>query len=356
MKHTGTCRPFCSGTDCIVANQDKVDFTTAEERCRDSNGELMTFQSATDERFLDTLSRELDGSFWIGLRLPADACSNLSAPLRGYEWTSGRVHRDFIPSLIPWKHSVTVCSPHCVSLSKDHKWTEQLCSDQTDGFLCKTSHKDACQAQELSDPHVFQSPKGCSDGPCEQKCTEVTGGFKCSCFSGYAPDSKDPRRCKVYCAQEKCPAICDRNTDSACFCPDGFIINDDKVCQDINECVMQQCDQLCENSFGSFVCSCKEGFVLKNEVKCIRAEDSIIPTPMVKPAASNNTLKASSLSSGGFILIWVFLAVSVVVLICVVRFYVVKRQKHGVQTSNQRSTASVDNVASYIQSNEPINL
>ncbi|XP_061651687.1 thrombomodulin [Phyllopteryx taeniolatus] len=265
MGHAGTCRPFCIGSDCLVISQDKLDFTTAEERCQARRGELMTLQSAEDKRLLDIVKQELDGNFWLGLYLPTHACSNLSVHMRGYEWTSGKGHRDFVPSYIAWKDDIRVCSPSCVSLSNEQKLREWSCSDKIDGFLCRTFHKDACRAQELSDVTFFRSLKGCSDSPCEQKCTPVKDGFKCSCFTGYAPDSKDPRRCKLHCAKERCPANCERNTNSACFCPEGFIIND-KFCDDINECLMGECDQECKNTFGSFVCACQEGYVLRHEV------------------------------------------------------------------------------------------
>lgn len=346
---TGTCRSVCSESKCITVNRGRVDFQTAEESCRGRSGELMAFQPDTDESLLDILSRELSGNFWIGLRLPAGICSNLSAPLRGYEWSSGNTDRRFMPSFTAWTDRVKVCSPHCVSLSDDQKWTERLCSDKTDGFLCRTKHKDACQTQELSDLNFFPSSKGCSNGPCEHQCTDVKGGFQCSCFPGYIPDKKDPRKCKMHCGQHKCPVMCDWN--NICFCPDGFIKND-KFCEDIDECDHEQCDQKCDNTFGSFMCSCQEGFVLKDEVKCIKVEDSesfVVTSPVVsfvKPAINNNTLKASSVTAGPFLWIWIFVAAALLVLIFVVRFYVFKCRKLSEQSANQQSTATgpVDNL------------
>lgn len=347
---SGTCTPVCSGSHCVTVNQDRVDFKTAEETCRDMNGELMTFQGEAEESILDIVSQGLSGNFWIGLRLPAGACSNLSAPLRGYEWTSDSTHGSFVPSLTTWKGSVKVCSPHCVTLSDDQRMTEMLCSDKAAGFLCRTKPKDACRSQLLSDTNFFKSSKGCSYSPCEHNCKDVSGGFKCSCYQGYIPDRKDPRRCKLYCGQMKCRMTCERNNE--CYCPDGYIENG-RFCEDIDECSMDQCDHKCKNTFGGFVCSCKEGFVLKGKVKCIKAEDKdsfVITTPitigLIEPAVNNNTLKASAAPAGGFLWIWIFVALTMIVLIFMVRFYVVKRQRLREQNSNQQSTATaaVDNI------------
>ncbi len=343
MKQTGTCRPFCNGNDCITLNQETVDFKTAEEACRAKSGELLTFHQETDKSLLDILSRELYGDFWIGLRLPAGVCSNLSASLRGYEWTSGSLHSSFTPSTSTWRDGARVCSPRCVSLAQDQKWTERLCSDRTDGFLCRTKHKDACQAQEVSDPGVIQSSEGCDSGPCQHDCEDVKGGYKCSCFKGYVPDSKDPRQCVMHCAQQKCPAICEQNS---CSCPVGFLFKStDKTCEDMDECSMQGCDQECKNTFGSYVCSCRQGFVLQNQVRCIKAvasEGFENTTPITQPAARNNTLKGSSAPASGFIWIWIFIALATLVLIFVIRFYVVKRQKRREQISIQQAPA--DNI------------
>lgn len=295
-KHAGSCQPFCIERDCVTLNQDKVDFQTAENACWNSNGELAVFEPETDKSILTILSREMYGNVWIGLHLPAGTCSNLSTPLRGYQWTSG-VHTSFTPSASPWKENIQVCSPHCVSLSSDLRWTERPCSEKNDGYLCRIKRRHARLAQELSDSNVFQSSTGCSSGPCQQKCTDVNGGYKCVCFPGYAPDSKDPRQCKPHCAEQKCPAVCNGNDD--CSCPDGYIYSE-HFCEDMDECSMNRCDQECINTYGGFVCSCTKGFVLVDQGKCIDATHVT--------TATNTTLKGSSYRAGGFLWLWIFCA------------------------------------------------
>lgn len=300
----------------------------------------MMFHSEAGVNIVDILSRELHGDFWIGLRLPAGACSNLSAPMRGYEWTAAGAHSSFIPSPSTWRNTRVVCAPHCVSLSSDLKWTERPCEVKTDGYLCRAKQGGACQAQELSDPTFFSGSESCLTAPCEHLCTVVKGGFKCSCLKGYKPDSKDPRRCKLHCGQEKCPPKCDKNTGASCECPDGYLIAGN-FCEDINECTMNACSQECQNTFGSFVCSCQEGFELKDQVKCIKAPPVI--EGIAKPASNNDTLTGSSATTSSFLWIWIVTAVAVVVIIVVIRFYMVRRQNRQERIATQQSSAAVSN-------------
>ncbi|KAF6717946.1 Endosialin [Oryzias melastigma] len=338
------CTLHCSEDECVTFNQQRVDFDTAEKACRDSNGELLTFQSETD-KMLDSVNKDWFGNFWIGLRLPAGSCSNLSAPLRGYKWTSSNKDKMFIPAFIDWKSSTELCSQQCISLSAPQKWTERLCSDKTDGFLCRTNLKDACMAHTLPGSVVFKSYERCKKAPCEQLCSDVKGGFACSCFQGFIPDSSNSRQCKKHCAEERCPKVCEGNMDTSCSCPEGYI-EDDNFCVDIDECAMNWCDQMCKNTFGSFECSCQEGFVLDKKDKCIKAEGSegwVFSTPASGLATKNNLMKSSSAPAGAFLWVWVVAAVTVVITIFVIRLYYVKKQRNRDLNTIQQISSPVQN-------------
>ncbi|XP_015230429.1 PREDICTED: thrombomodulin-like [Cyprinodon variegatus] len=326
------CLPVCSGDDCITVNRARLDFDSAEEVCRRKNGELLTLQTDTYQRIFKTLAEALPGNFWIGLRLSGGSCSNLSEPLRGYKWTSGSEKKTLNWSAVIWADERNVCPPYCVSVSQHGTWTERACSVKADGFLCRTREKNFCWEKEV----FFKDSQGCIKGPCEQKCNDTEGGFKCSCFTGYIPDSSDPRRCRVHCPEQRCPSVC----PEGCHCPDGFVKNEE-MCEDINECENNGCHHGCVNTFGSFWCYCRPGFHLKENGNCYKAK-SHHPAELMTPTHKNTTLKGSSAPAGPFLWIWVVAAVTLVATVVLVRLYVVRRQKRRERSSSQQPAAAAD--------------
>ncbi|XP_021168833.2 thrombomodulin [Fundulus heteroclitus] len=334
---TAPCLPVCSGEDCITVNRASVDFDTAEKACRGRNGELLTLQADTHQRIFAALAEALPGDLWVGLRLPAGSCSRRSEPLRGYEWTSGSPEETSNASLLVWAEGPAVCSPHCASLSQHGTVTERPCSHKADGFLCRTKEKSACWEQEK----FFKSSADCGSAPCEQKCDNAKGGFKCSCFKGYIPDVGEPRRCRLHCPHHKCPPICPGGPGGPCHCADGFLLNEG-TCEDLDECTMDRCEQGCVNTYGSFMCFCRLGFVLKDEVKCTVAAGRDRSALVVVPTQEDPAVKGSSASAGPFLWIWVVAAVVLVASVFLIRLYVVHRQKRREESCSQQGAAPAD--------------
>ena len=66
-----------------------------------------------------------------------------------------------------------------------------------------------------------------------------------------------------------CDDIC-RNTVGAfeCLCAEGFQLNNDDQCVDIDECLNDPCEGICINTQGSYSCSCELGYQLGENGTC----------------------------------------------------------------------------------------
>ncbi|KAH9505487.1 hypothetical protein Btru_057440 [Bulinus truncatus] len=113
---------------------------------------------------------------------------------------------------------------------------------------------------------------------CEQICENKPGLYNCQCYEGFRLDdnrftctrdeTKDP--CTKF--NLTCTYGCrlDANSTAECFCPRGYTLSDNSDCQDINEC-LSNTDNLCtnksacENTNGSYTCSCEAGMKLDND-------------------------------------------------------------------------------------------
>lgn len=116
----------------------------------------------------------------------------------------------------------------------------------------------------------------CALAPCEHKCTNTPGSYQCSCYDGHIEVPEEPHRCRLHCGAEECPAECDPNDSSQCYCPDGYIAEERSsgtYCIDMDECAFFSCEQGCKNTFGSYVCSCDRGFALVDGYKCKKLAD-----------------------------------------------------------------------------------
>uniref|UniRef100_A0A7N6B690 Thrombomodulin n=1 Tax=Anabas testudineus TaxID=64144 RepID=A0A7N6B690_ANATE len=169
----------------------------------------------------------------------------------------------------------------------------------------------------------------CASAPCEHTCVNTPGSYKCTCYNGYIVDPKSPNNCQLHCGVEECPAECDPNDDSQCNCPEGYISeerDDGTFCLDIDECSNEQCDQGCENTFGSYVCTCNPGFTLVDLYKCVKSEGPIITTAPPVPHPEP-TKQPSAVSVGGLVGIILCAVLCVMLLVFVVHYIFNRREK-----------------------------
>ncbi|XP_075044784.1 endosialin [Mixophyes fleayi] len=134
---------------------------------------------------------------------------------------------------------------------------------QPDGQSCELEHDDSFEAQ------------GC---PCQYQCVgSGTGGkgYQCICPEGYelAADEhscEDVDECED---DETCEHSCQNTLGSyTCSCDLGFTVSeeDHERCVDIDECrIAHMCQQMCVNYLGGFECFCSEGYELDGDrVSC----------------------------------------------------------------------------------------
>ncbi|XP_058469945.1 thrombomodulin-like [Solea solea] len=189
---------------------------------------------------------------------------------------------------------------------------------------------------------------------CEHmRCMISNGSYVCACRKSYKVSPLDPTKCLHLCEEESCVAECISEEEKGekvlnCFCPIGFIKdhrNDMDYCTDIDECESGPCDHKCENSFGSYRCSCKKGFQLHGEGRCVAARDKEeemgkeeekskeeekgkdeekedgddSPSPPPKHSSSHPVTLPSYIKTGSVLGISMFLALCAVLLCLVVR-------------------------------------
>ncbi|XP_046711238.1 matrilin-2 [Silurus meridionalis] len=240
-------------THCTSIHNMQANFKTAQQFCMENGGKLLTETSTIIESLLFNKS----GHYWIGEK---GRCLSSRKHSRGDSVTLNRGEED------------VECSSRCISVSNNRTLTEHLCEKQTDGFLCDGIQWETCWKDQSMEVQILNN-KGCGSLPCENLCTQIPRGHMCGCYKSFRPSRENPKRCEFYCESKPCKMPC-----SSCECPDGFI-KDETWCTDLDECMSNHnnCEQNCTNTFGSYKCSCQEGFMLEKKYKCVPL---INPTPI----------------------------------------------------------------------------
>uniref|UniRef100_A0A8C8XH97 Vitamin K-dependent protein S n=1 Tax=Panthera leo TaxID=9689 RepID=A0A8C8XH97_PANLE len=140
---------------------------------------------------------------------------------------------------------------------------------------------------------VTAIPDQCSPLPCNEdgymSCKDGQATFTCVCKSGWQGDKcehdinecKDPSNVNGGCSQ-----ICDNTPGSYhCSCKSGFVmLSNKKDCKDVDECSENMCAQLCVNYPGGYSCYCdgKKGFKLAQDHKSCEAVPVCLPLNLDK--------------------------------------------------------------------------
>ncbi|XP_063075905.1 nephronectin [Engraulis encrasicolus] len=117
--------------------------------------------------------------------------------------------------------------------------------------------------------------------PCSHSCMNTIGSYRCYCDPGYSLNI-DQKTCtrESLCWTLHCQYGCQNAQTGgySCLCPPGLSLTaDNRTCNDVDECMnsAEVCPvhQTCKNTFGSYVCLCREGFILGTVESSITCRD-----------------------------------------------------------------------------------
>lgn len=165
-----------------------------------------------------------------------------------------------------------LCAPHqfqCKSLNvstSNIQYVTKYCLDPV--FRCDKekdcedgSDEEGCDHEPLQmTAHVLCNADSfhCNSGEC------IDMALVCDKFPHCYDGSDENGECDKDCKKDYCEQGCIHlPTGPKCLCVEGFELDaEGRTCSDINECLENPCTQRCENSHGSFECSCFPNFML----------------------------------------------------------------------------------------------
>uniref|UniRef100_A0A8C5BJT4 Growth arrest-specific 6 n=1 Tax=Gadus morhua TaxID=8049 RepID=A0A8C5BJT4_GADMO len=132
-------------------------------------------------------------------------------------------------------------------------------------------------------PFIFDIPDQCSPSPCHPRgsvrCEDRKGDFLCHCFTGWtgAHCDKDVNECAE--KNAGCEHACNNTLGSYhCSCHHGYKLVNRHTCQDVDECgIPGVCGTAqCVNTDGSYECFCESGYEFNNQsLSCVDVDECL---------------------------------------------------------------------------------
>ncbi|XP_071502871.1 uncharacterized protein [Diadema antillarum] len=141
-----------------------------------------------------------------------------------------------------------------------------ICEDECVHGVCVGPNRCKCESG-WTGPTCSQDYNECSVRPCQHRCMNTPGSYRCYCDHGFLL-LNDGRTCTRddRCYSTRCAFGCVQYEDGFnCFCPDGLRITaDGLMCEDIDECAEGTANcprgRRCSNTYGNYLCLCQEGY------------------------------------------------------------------------------------------------
>ncbi|XP_070554791.1 sushi, von Willebrand factor type A, EGF and pentraxin domain-containing protein 1-like [Ptychodera flava] len=254
----------------------ELDIMQLSSHCEDKIGDLAAWPDFVLNRMAE-----------VELVSPSNFCSDVDQCLPNPCENGGTCHdsvSDFVCEC-PSGYAGDTCTQRALHCNPD-VCNNGRCRDQGDSYVCD------CHIGFTGD-HCEVEINECQSQPCQNggTCTDSIGHFVCQCPTGYngsqceneiicdtppTAQHSDARiqpgdfvvgtRVRYFCQQGYAPSTptmtltCDNN---------GQWSGDHPSCHDIDECASgeHECQHVCRNSLGSYVCECHPGFVLDDDGK-----------------------------------------------------------------------------------------
>ncbi|KAL3837374.1 hypothetical protein ACJMK2_022736 [Sinanodonta woodiana] len=149
--------------------------------------------------------------------------------------------------------------------------------DYIKGCICSDGWTETNCDEDLDECQV---PNICNDSL--KICLNTKGSYACNCRDGYVLNTNGSCTDLNECTDpllNTCQQVCQNEVGGfSCSCFNGYVQsrNNTRVCEDIDECAVGQsgCEQLCHNSEGRFTCDCHFGYILNDDRKtCVNVTD-----------------------------------------------------------------------------------
>ncbi|XP_035387412.1 nephronectin a isoform X2 [Electrophorus electricus] len=124
---------------------------------------------------------------------------------------------------------------------------------------------------------------GLKPRPCKHRCMNTYGSYKCYCLNGYMLLSDGTCGNARTCGMANCQYGCEvMKGEVRCQCPSPGLqlASDGRTCVDVDECSTGRavCSRFrqCVNTFGSYVCKCRDGFELQyvgGKYQCVDVDE-----------------------------------------------------------------------------------
>ncbi|KAH7713694.1 Hemicentin-1 [Aphelenchoides avenae] len=160
-------------------------------------------------------------------------------------------------------------------LGMDACGKDKECINTPGSFKCV----EMCAQGYFRDPYeACEDVDECKEGPCQSPmlCENLMGGYKCRCPPGFPTVNGTCEGLSMNLERPLQVLPFDTEPDKG-HCPSGFSWTG-SVCEDVDECAFDApCQHECKNTAGSYLCDCPDGYAVDDDGKCIDINECEVP-------------------------------------------------------------------------------